>query len=132
MAFIKGTGIWLLIMLAAIANGGLREAVLEPALGAQAALPLSGVLLVLIIFIVSWLCVPLVGRTGTTTWLGIGLLWVVLTLAFEYLFGHFVAGMPWDEIGRVFDLRGGNLFSLALLAAFLSPWLAARLRGLVN
>ena len=132
MALIKGTGIWLLIMLAAITNGMLRESLLEPALGTEAALLLSGILLMLIIFAMSWLFAPLFGRSNTSTWLAVGLLWVALTLAFEYRFGHFVAGIPWDEIDRVFDLRSGNLFSLALLAAFLSPWLAARLRGLVN
>lgn len=132
LALIKGTGIWLLIMLAAVANGMLREALLEPALGTAAALPLSGILLTLIIFVMSWLFAPVIGRTGTSTWLAVGLLWVTLTLAFEYLFGHFVAGIPSGEISRVFDVRGGNLFSLALLAACLSPWLAARLRGLVN
>ena len=132
MALIKGAGIWLLIMLAAIANGVLREALLEPALGPDPALPLSGGLLALIIFAISWLCVPFIGRNGTATWLAVGLLWVTLTLVFEYLFGHFVAGIPWREIGRVFDVHSGNLFSMDLLVAFLSPWLAAHLRGQVN
>lgn len=132
VAILKGTGIWVLIMLAAIANGVIRETVLDPVLGTTLALPTSGLLLSLIIFGMSWLCVPLIGRARAPAWLAIGMLWVMLTLAFEYLFGHFVAGMSLREISQVFDLAAGNLFLLALLAAAFSPWLAARLRGLVN
>jgi hypothetical protein len=129
---VKASLAWFLIMLLAIANGIAREALLEPALGPAIALPLSGILLALIILLASWLLVPWFGRARASAWIAIGLLWVVLTLLFEYLFGHFVAGMPWAEISRVFDVTSGNLFSLALLSAALSPWLAARLRGLVD
>ena len=129
---IKSSAVWLLIMLAAIANGVVRQALLEPVLGPVIALPLSGILLSLIILFLSWLLVPWFGRARASTWLAIGMLWVVLTLLFEYLFGHFVVGIPWIEIRRVFDVTTGNLFSLALLSAALSPWLAARLRGLVD
>jgi hypothetical protein len=40
--------------------------------------------------------------------------------------------MPWHEISRVFDVTAGNLFLLALFTAALSPWLAARLRGMIG
>jgi len=132
VALIKGAGIWVLIMLAAIANGVVRETALDPLLGTTLALPASGLLLSFLIFGMSWLCIPLIGRAGMPVWLTIGMLWVMLTLAFEYLFGYFVAGMSWREISGVFDVSSGNLFVLAIFAAALSPWLAARLRGLVN
>mgnify|MGYP001813046106 CR=1 FL=1 len=132
LLFIKASLAWFLIMLVAIANGIVREALLEPALGPAIALPLSGILLALIILLASWLLVPWFGRALASTWFAIGSLWVVLTLLFEYLFGHFVAGIPWREISRIFDVASGNLFLLALLSAALSPWLAARLHGLVG
>lgn len=132
MPVIKASLAWLLIMLLAIANGIAREALLEPTMGPAIALPLSGILLALIILLASWLLVPWFGGARASTWFAIGVLWVVLTLLFEYLFGHFVAGMPWREISRVFDMVSGNLFLLALLSAALSPWLAARFRGLVD
>jgi len=132
MPVIKASLTWLLIMLVAIANGIAREALLEPVFGPAIALPLSGILLAMIILLASWLLAPWFGRARASTWFAIGALWVVLTLLFEYLFGHFVAGMPWREISRVFDVASGNLFLLALLSAALSPWLAARFRGLVG
>jgi hypothetical protein len=128
----KATGIWLLILFAAMANGILRDKFLATVLGAALALPLSGILLALIIFAMSWLLVPLIGPADKRIWLAIGLLWVALTLVFEYLFGYFVMGRSLHDISTVFKLLSGNLFLLVLFAAGLSPRLAAGLRGLVN
>jgi hypothetical protein len=129
---IRGTGVWLVIMAAAVINGVIRDEWLNPLLGDSFALPLSGVMLSLLIFIITYFSVTLIGLSTTLTCLVIGLFWVILTLSFEYLFGHFVLGMPWYEISRVFDVTRGNLFVLALFAAALSPWIAARLRGMIG
>ena len=106
----KATGIWLVIMFAAVANGAFRDNIIAPEFGAVAALPLSGLLLSLIIFTLSWLSVPLLGRHDTATWLTIGFLWVILTLSFEFSFGYFIAGMSLQGIIQIFDLSSGNLF----------------------
>ena len=53
------------------------------------------------------------------------------TLAFEYLFGHYVLGGPWQQVDRVLDANSGELFTLVLVVSALAPWLAARLRDQV-
>ncbi len=130
--FLKATALWMLILLAAIGNGVLRQQLLEPALGRTLALSLSGVLLSLIIFGLSWLLVPILGRVTNHSWYGVGLLWVALTLMFEYLFGYYLAGHSLQTIHGTLDLTDGNLFLLALLVAGASPRLAAGLHGLVD
>jgi hypothetical protein len=117
------------MVLIAILNGLTRDLLLAPALGESVALPLSGVTLSLLILAVVWFTLPLFGALGSGACLGLGLGWVLMTLAFEYLFGHFVAGKSWDAINQVFDLGGGNLFSLVLLVTLVAPWLVTRLRG---
>jgi hypothetical protein len=47
----------------------------------------SVIILVITLFFVRW-----IGATRPSRLLGIGALWLALTLAFEFLFGHFVAG----------------------------------------
>ncbi len=125
----RALGIWLVMVLVAILNGLARDLLFAPALGGAVALPLSGVTLSLLILAVVWFARPLfaVLSPGACLWLGLG--WVLLTLAFEYLFGHFVAGKSWEAINRVFDLAGGNLFSLVLLVTLVAPWLVTRFRG---
>ena len=128
---IRGAGIWLFILAAAIGNGFFRELVLVPVLGAGPALPVSGVLLAVLILLIAWLAIPAMGSAERGLYLRIGALWVLLTLAFEFLFGHFLAGRPWEEILAVFDVSEGDLFLLDLLVAGCAPWLAARGRGLL-
>lgn len=125
----KATGIWLVIVVAAIFNGVFRERVLVPAVGVDLALPLSGVLLAVLVFLVTLLLISFIGSSKQNTYIYIGLLWVVLTLSFEFLFGHFVVGKPWHEIIQVFNIRKGDLFIVVLFITGISPWLAARIRG---
>ncbi len=128
---IKATGIWLVIVLAAILNGTLREKVLVPMLGASAALPLSGISLAALVFVVSLTFVPFIAASGTRAYVMIGLLWLVLTLLFEFIFGHFVAGKSWQDIAQVFNVKKGDLFLLVLVVTAISPWLAAKIRGFI-
>jgi hypothetical protein len=58
----KSILIWLLIIPLAILNGGLRMEVLIPWLGESCAEPISGVILCLLIFIVSLIFIPRIGK----------------------------------------------------------------------
>ena len=128
---IKATAIWLVIVLVAILNGSLRDIVLVPWLGMELALPLSGVFLSMLIFLLTLLLIPFVNLSKQKTCLWIGLMWLVFTLAFEFIFGYFVVGKSWREIQQVFDWRDGNLFSLVIFVTTFSPWVAAKVRGLI-
>lgn len=126
----KGIGIWLVILIVAMANGLFRETVLAPLLGARLALLLSGVLLCALVLLVTWLLVPWLGSHCARLYVGIGLLWMTLTLAFEIAFGRYVAGKAWRDIFQVFDVSNGDLFVAVLAVSGAAPWLAARMRGL--
>lgn len=127
----KATGIWLVIVVVAILNGGFREKVLVPAIGATMALPLSGVLLAVLVFLVTLLLISFIGSSEPKIYIWVGILWIVLTLSFEFLFGHFIAGKPWQEIMQVFNIQKGELFTVVLLVTAISPWVAAKLRGIL-
>ncbi len=127
---LKGLGMWLILVVVAIFNGALREMVLMPHMGIEVALPLSGVFLSISVFLVTFFLIPFIGKKEGYVYLSIGLLWVVLTLAFEFLFGHYVAGRPWSEIVQVLNIRKGDLFIVVLIVSAISPWLAAKAREL--
>lgn len=127
---LKTSGIWVIMMIAAILNGALRTQILAPLLGPDWALPASGITLSLLVFLLAWLLLPVAGVSRTREALATGSLWVALTLAFEYLFGHFIAGKSWDEIHQVFDVTQGNLFVLVVITLGVSPWAVIRLRCL--
>ena len=125
---IKSIGIWLLIVIAAIINGAIREKLLTPLIGAHLSLPISGITLSVLVFVITYFALPLLDNVKSKVYITIGLFWIILTLAFEYLFGHYVMGMPWHEINHVFELQNGNLFTVVLIVTALSPWTAAKLK----
>ncbi len=128
---LKAVGAWLVLMALAVANGLAREYWLQPWLGAQAALPVSGLLLALLILLVSLLLARPLGLDGARrAWL-VGLLWLGLTLGFEFGYGRYGLGHGWEQLLAAYDPSGGNLWLLVLASSLCSPWLAARLRGLV-
>jgi hypothetical protein len=128
---LRATGLWLVLLLTAILNAALREQLFAPWLGKTAALPLSGITLSLLVFGITLISIPRFGNLRSTRYFTIGLVWVVLTLTFEILLGHFLLGLSWRETARVLNVTQGNLFVLVLVVSLLSPWLAARLRGLL-
>ncbi len=127
----KTSAIWFVMVIAAVVNAGIREKLLVPAIGPYIALPVSGIVLSMLIFLAVFLTIPLAGSLTGRMYFCVGLYWVVLTLSFDLLFGYFAAGESWHEIMQVFNVRKGDLFILVLLATLISPWLSARLRGLV-
>ena len=58
MNILKSLIIWLCFIPVAILNGGLREYVLVEAIGEEWALPVSGIILSVCIFLITWLLLP--------------------------------------------------------------------------
>lgn len=122
---------WTLILLCAFANGALRELLLIPLLGAAPGLVLSGLLLSGCILAVAWNAAPHYGRLTLAHYHAIGAFWLLLTLGFEFGFGRLVQHKPWPELWQAYTFQDGNLWPLVLILTALSPWLAARWRGLL-
>ena len=109
---LKAIGIWLVIVFAAIMNGIFRERILVSYFGAEMALPLSGLLLSFLVLLVSFIFISFIKSEKKSTFIGIGIFWVALTLVFEFIFGYFLTGKSWQEVTQVFNLLKGNLLFL--------------------
>jgi peptidoglycan biosynthesis protein MviN/MurJ (putative lipid II flippase) len=129
MLAFKATGIWLLILVCAVLNGIFREAVLLPHLGKVGALVLSGILLSVCIVVLALLLVPRLGRLGTRQGISLGVLWLGLTLAFEFGFGRLVQHRPWPELLQAYTFEDGNLWPIVLVVTLVAPLAVIRLRG---
>lgn len=129
--WLKALALWFAILVLAILNGGLREQALIPAFGGAAGLVMSGTLLSAGIFLVAWLGAPWYGPLTSRQWLGVGVCWMLLTLAFEFGFGRWVQHETWAKLLEAYTFKGGNIWPLVVMATFIAPWLAARIRGLV-
>jgi len=57
--------------------------------------------------------------TGTAT--AVGGVWALLTLGFEFGFGHYVLGTPWAELLADYDLSRGRIWVLIPIATAAAP-----------
>jgi hypothetical protein len=126
----KALLLWFGILVLAFANGTLRAQVLIPAFGSTAGLISSGLVLCACIFGVALVAAHWYGQLTSNQWLLIGAFWLVLTLLFEFSVGRFIEHKSWSELLEAYTFKGGNIWPLVLVAAFIAPWCAAKVRGL--
>lgn len=127
LALLRALAVWLLIMAGESLHGALRR-LLFSADVIFAMRQVSVVVGVLIVFAVSWLCVPWLRLRTTRSALAVGALWIVLTLVFEVSIGR-LTGLSWSQMLAEYDLTRGGIMPLGLLAMGLAPWLVQRLRA---
>lgn len=96
----KAISIWLLLLLTAVFCAVIREQVLVPIIGSSSSLPVIGLLLSVLIFLVTYLTIPLFVPLSVTGYFYIGILWFVMTLGFEFLFGLLVLEKAWQKFFR--------------------------------
>ncbi|MGM0615874.1 MAG: hypothetical protein ACQES7_09940 [Pseudomonadota bacterium] len=125
---LKACLIWIGILVLAIANGVVREAILLPWLGEVAAYRVSGLLLSALILGMAYLALPWLPELSPQQygWLGLG--WLALTLVFEFSFG-LAQGKSWPEMLAAYTFQQGNLWPVVLAVTLSAPYLAARMRG---
>ena len=58
----------------------------------------------------------------------IGLVWLGMTVAFEFFFGHYVAKRSWSDLLRDYNLFAGCVWLVVLVWVTLAPYLFYRLQ----
>ncbi|MGI6243213.1 MAG: hypothetical protein ACOYJK_06725 [Prevotella sp.] len=121
MRLLKSFIVWICFIPVAILNGGLREYVLVGLVGEETALPVSGILLSIFIFLVTWFVLPRLAKScGMKECLTTGVCWTLLTVAFESATG-IAGGSTVTEILAAYNPSTGNLWVLVLATTMLSP-----------
>jgi hypothetical protein len=117
---------WFGMVIIAVANGTLRQFALLPFFGELPAHQISSVALItLLLFYLLVLARRWTIGSSREAWL-IGLMWLALTVGFEFGFGHFIAGQPWSRLLHDFNIVEGRLWSLVLLAILVGPYVVYR------
>jgi hypothetical protein len=118
---------WAGLAVLGVANGILRETTYQPFVGEQAGHQISTVTLVVLIAGFVWLLQRRWPLRSTEEALRIGATWTVLTVGFEFGFGHYVDGRPWATLLAEYDVTSGHLWPLVLVTIAVAPVLARRL-----
>ena len=128
----RALAIWLIILVLANLNGAARQIWLIPQVGEPVGRAVSTVALSALIFLVTWLTIGWIRPATTTEAMKIGGLWLALTLAFEFLVGHYVFRQPWATLVEDYDVTRGRIWVLVPVVVLLAPLWAARVRGLLQ
>ncbi len=123
MNILKSLLVWLCFIPIAILNGGFREHILQPIWGTRWALPLSGIILSILIFIATWTFLPRLGKFKQSDSYLIAFLWVVLTIIFEFSFG-LSNGLTLMSLLQAYNPANGNLWILVVASTACSPILS--------
>jgi hypothetical protein len=118
----KYTLLWLGMPILAIINGTIRNLFYKDALGELFAHQLSTASLMVLIGAYTWLFGFLWRIQSTNQALIIGLIWVSLTIAFEFLFGHYIIGHPWARLLHDYNILQGRVWLLVLIWTALAPF----------
>jgi len=122
---------WCLLLALAVVNGAIREAWIVPRAGTVAGHALSTSTLCAFILWLSWTTIGWLRPLSTHDAWTIGGMWVGLTVAFEFLAGHYLFGHPWSRLLEDYNILRGRIWVLVLATTAVAPWVAARARGIV-
>jgi hypothetical protein len=103
---------WFGLLGIALVNGTVRAVVTQPLLGETAARALATVILLAGLTVYVWWLhrrhpIP----TARQAW-AVGLVWMAMTLAFEFSWGGLVEGLSWATMLADYDLTAGRIWVL--------------------
>lgn len=126
MSFGKLLTAWLIILPFMIANGIFRELVVKQFVSPQVAEAISVSLgIVVLVVLTRFLLRPLAGKPAAQL-VRASLTLVLLTVAFEFLFGHYVDRKSWSDLLANYELWNGRLWPIALATIAFVPFLWGR------
>jgi Na+-transporting NADH:ubiquinone oxidoreductase subunit NqrB len=120
--------VWVGLVVVALLNATVREVVLAPVVGDYAGHVLSTVTLLAALAVVAYVYFGRYAGHSTRELVVIGLLWTVLTVLFEFGFGHYVMGTAWSVLLADYNLLAGRVWVFVPLAMAVYPYLFGRMR----
>lgn len=114
------------MLLVSVANGALRDFTYGRHMTELAAHQISTLVGIVLLGVVIRGFVrrypPPSGRAA----IAMGLLWLALTVAFEFLFFHYVGGRSWSDLLGNYDVAAGRVWVFVLLWVAIAPYLFYR------
>jgi len=121
------TLVWLVLVIVAILNGTIRIMVYKDCLGDLRAHQLSTLTGIILFGLVIWGFTRLWKITSARQAWTIGLLWLGMTIVFEFIFGHYVMGNSWSKLFHDYNIFDGRVWILVLIWTTIAPYVFYKL-----
>ena len=119
--------LWFPMLVLAVVNGGAREMLYKASLGELRAHQLSTLTLFILFSIYIWRVTHIWPPESSGQSLLIGLLWLILTLGFEFGSGR-AAGHSWRAMLQAYNVRAGRVWVFIPMLAAIGPFLFYQLQ----
>jgi hypothetical protein len=119
---------WLLLLVAMFAAGAFRVAVVAPRLSPFGTEVFGAALGIALILVLTRPFIRSLERPSLAQLAAIGVLWLGLTLLFEFGFFHYAGGRSWESLLEQYDVSKGHLWPFVLAAVAFAPFVWARRR----
>ena len=119
---------WFPMVLIGIANGVLREATYGKHLGELQAHQTSTVSAVVLFGIYIYIVVRIWTLQSPVQAFIVGLMWLALTVAFEFIFGRWVAGHSWSWLLHDYNVFAGRVWVFVPIWVTIAPYVFYRLQ----
>jgi hypothetical protein len=126
--YLKAFCLWLGFLAVAIGCAVMREKFLVPGLGTLGGRALGTLLVGTVIFGLIYAYIGKLQAPTRVSLFKLGLFWTMLTIMFEFLFGHYVMGHSWDSLWADYNIFQGRLWPLVLLVTLFGPLVARKIR----
>lgn len=121
--------LWFPMAAVAIANGVLRQTTFGLHMAELRAHQLSTLIGVVLIGVFMWGALRVWPADSAGQASAIGLVWMAMTLAFEFLFGHYAAGHSWRRLLGEYNVLAGRVWIVVPLWVAAAPYVFYRTSG---
>jgi hypothetical protein len=118
--------LWPVLAIIAIANGVIRQTTYGKVVPELAAHQISTITAILATGAVVWGLSRIWPLESSSQAWTVGILWLLLTIIFEFGFGHFVAGHSWAKLLADYNLINGRVWILFLIWVAVMPFVFYR------
>jgi hypothetical protein len=118
---LRAVEIWFVLLIMAVLNGSAREAFITPRFGGCAGHVISTIMLSSGIVFIAWMSIVWIGAESTADAFAIGSTWLLLTVGFEFVAGHYLFGNPWQKLFADYNIFQGRIWIVVLLTTLVAP-----------
>jgi len=119
---------WIGLVVIAIINGTFREILYSQYMDGLSAHQLSTVIGIIAFGIYIWILSKIWPIKSSRQAISIGVAWLVMTILFEFVFGHYVMGNSWNKLFADYNIIHGRVWIVVLIWTAIAPYIFFRFK----
>ena len=120
---------WIGLVVLAILNAAVRQKGYGHFISELSAHQISTFIFVILIGVYTYFIAGVFALHSSGQALLVGGIWLIMTICFEFIFGHYIMGHSWSKLLHDYNIIQGRLWVVVLIWTLLAPYTIYRLRS---